>query len=502
MAGREMPRFNTEKATSDRPMRLFYFIIIILTGSKSVNASEVITYAEQIEPIFRAKCTGCHHPGKAAPFSLVDYTAVKKRTRTIQRVVADRYMPPWHAIGGDIPLLDDRRLSETEQQLIDQWIEEGAPMGAPEKLPEPPVYPDGWRLGEPDLIVKMEKAYKLPAEGPDIYRNFVIRTGLKKKRYIKAIEFRASSPQVVHHALIYADASGRARRIDNLDKEPGFEEMPIGEGAGRLIGGWVPGTQPRPLPAGLAHELPAKSEIVIQIHFHLSGKPEAERSTIGFYFTDKPPRKKFTSLQLPPVFGAFSGIDLEPGAAETKISDSFKLPVDVKAFGVQPHAHYRGKSIRLTAQPPGSVDTVTLLNIPDWDLNWQEEYRFKDMVSLPAGTTITSEITWDNSADDTDNPVVPPVRVRWGFESFDEMGSVDLLVIPQGKNQSAAMNKLRQSYREHLTWTAGKHVLSPAKLSVFGKLRENALTRFDHDRDGTLGHIERAEATAALRKER
>ena len=480
-------------------MKLILSILFIPLLSIPAWSEEVITYAQHIEPIFRAKCTGCHHPGAAAPFSLVDYDSVKRRSRTIGRVVEMRYMPPWHAIGGDIELKDDRRLSENETALINQWVSAGAPLGDETKLREPPEYPVGWRLGKPDLIVTMDQACELPAEGADIYRNFVIRTGLKKKKYIKAIEFRASNPQVVHHALIYADASGRARRIDNLDKEPGFEEMPIGEGAGRLIGGWVPGTQPRPLPEGLAHELPAGSDIVIQTHFHLTGKPETERSKIGLYFTDKAPREKFTSIQLPPVFGAFSGIDIKPGAKETKISDSFELPVPVKAFGVQPHAHYRGKAIRLTAESPDGKAPVTLLNIPDWDLNWQEEYRFEKMVYLPAGTKITSEIVWDNSSASTDNPVVPPVRVRWGFESFDEMGSVDLLVIPQGKNQNLAMNTLRRTYREHITWVAGSHVLSPGKLTVFGKLREQAFAKFDHDGDGILGHAERAEAVEVLR---
>jgi hypothetical protein len=274
--------------------------------------------------------------------------------------------------------------------------------------------------------------------------------------------------------------------------------MPIGEGTGRLIGGWVPGTQPRALPEGLAHELPAESDIVIQIHFHLSGKPEVERSTVGIYFAEKPPQEKFTSIQLPPIFGAFSGINIEPGAPDTTIRDSFELPVAVKAFGVQPHAHYRGKSIRLTARLPDG-ESVTLLNIPDWDLNWQEEYRFREMVDLPAGTALTSEIMWDNSSERATNPVVPPVRVRWGFESFDEMGSVDLLVVPQGPNPNEAMKKLRQSYREHLTWVAGSHVLSSEKLTVFGKMRNQAMARFDRNGDGILGHEEREEAEAALR---
>src|SRR5690606_22928948 len=154
-----------------------------------------------------------------------------------------------------------------------------------------------WQLGEPDLILTMTEAYSLPADGPDIYRNFVLPTGLKKGKYLKAVEFRPSSPEVVHHALFYVDTKGRAREVDAADPKPGFAEMPVGEGTGRGIGAWVPGSTPRPLPEGLAHHLPAGSDIVIQTHFHLSGKPEREQSQIAFYFTDQPPERSFTSIQ-------------------------------------------------------------------------------------------------------------------------------------------------------------------------------------------------------------
>lgn len=458
-----------------------------------------VTYSRHIAPLIQERCAACHREGGGAPFALADHASVSRKAGTILRVLEQRFMPPWHAIGGDVPLEGDRRLSDAEPALFKQWHDAGRPEGDPADLPAPRVFPAGWQLGEPDLILTMDAAYELPADGPDIYRNFVLPTGLLEDRYVKAVEYRPSSPQVVHHALFYVDARGRCREVDAADPEPGFAEMPVGEGTGKSIGAWVPGASPRPLPEGLAHTITAGSDIIIQIHFHLTGKPEREQSQIALYFTDSPPERPFTSIQLPPVFGAFSGIDLAPGAGETVVTDSFELPVAVRAFGAHPHSHYRGKSLSMTAHLPGG-ESLLLLNIPVWDMNWQEEYRFAREVPLPAGTRLESRVVWDNSAESPANPIVPPVRVRWGFESLDEMGSIDLFVIPEGdrKQAGAAMKKLRAAERDHLVWKAGSHVIAPDKLAVFGDLRARALARFDQDGDGALSNAERARARSML----
>jgi len=473
-------------------------VLIVAAFVLPLHGQEV-TYTREIAHLLQERCVSCHREGGGAPFDLTDYASASRKSGTILSVIEKGFMPPWHAIGGDVAILDDRRLSAAEKTLFKQWVAAGRPEGDPQHLPAPRDYPKGWRLGEPDLVLTMTEAYSLPADGPDIYRNFVLPTGLKKGQYLKAVEFRPSSPEVVHHALFYVDTKGRAREVDAADPEPGFAEMPVGEGTGRGIGAWVPGTTPRPLPEGLAHHLPAGSDIVIQTHFHLSGKPEREQSQIAFYFTDEPPERVFTSIQLPPMFGAFSGIDLAPDSAETVITDTFELPVAVRAFSANPHSHYRGKALSMTAHLPEGK-SIVLLNIPAWDMNWQEEYRFVNEVPLPAGTRLEARVVWDNSAASAKNPVVPPVRVRWGLQSYDEMGSIDLLVIPEGnpREADAALKKLRAAERDHLVWKAGSHVLAADKLSSFGELRSKAIARFDTDDDGVLSQEERDRARGSL----
>lgn len=464
------------------------------------RGEETVTYSRDVAPILRAHCVECHREGGGAPFSLLDYRDASRRAMTMVRVVEDAFMPPWHAIGGDVPLEGDRRLAPEQIEVLRAWVGAGKPEGDPADLPPPREFPEGWSLGEPDLVIEMAEAYQLPADGPDIYRNFVLPTGLKEEKFLRAIEFRPGTPEVVHHALLYADDSGRARKADAEDKVPGFAEMPVNGSSGRQIGGWVPGATARSLPEGLAHRLAPGGDIVIQTHFHLSGKPESERSTVALYFSESPPEREFTSIQIPPVFGAFSGVNLPPGESHVEIRDSFELPVPVHAFGAHAHAHYRGKSLKMEAVlPEGEV--LTLLNIPRWDMDWQEDYRFADMVHLPAGTRLQVEVAWDNSTEASGNPVIPPVRVRWGFESYDEMGSIDLFVIPagEGKQAKARMKTLRGAYRDHIVWLAGEHVIGPDKLTIFGELREKAITRFDRDGDGFLDFQERLAARSALK---
>jgi mono/diheme cytochrome c family protein len=423
-----------------------------------------LTFSKDIAPIIFDKCASCHRPGAVAPFSLLSYQDVKKRAKQIASITEKRFMPPWKADQGDYEFQGERRLTGEQIEQIRQWVEAGVPEGNPKDLPSPPTFSDGWQLGKPDLIAKMNEAYSIPADGPDIYRNFALPLGLSEDKWIRAIEFRPGSRSVVHHSLFFFDATGGARKQDEEDPLPGYsgrmggltrglfgggslkdlsgnQALPVGS-----LGGWAVGAQARVLPDGLAWYLPKGADLVLSTHFHPSGKPEKESSTLGIYFADKAPSKKFTGIQLPALFGVFEGIDIPAGAKDYSIEDSFVLPVDVKAFGVTAHAHYLGKQMKMIAQFPDG-QTKTLLWISDWDFSWQDQYQFKEFIPLPKGTRLSVKITYDNSAENPRNPSSPPKRVHWGEGSNDEMGSMGLQVVATNE---ADLPQLRQIYRQHV----------------------------------------------------
>ena len=179
-----------------------------------------VTFSKDIAPIVFGHCAGCHRPGEAAPFPLLNYGDVKKHATQIAEVTQSGFMPPWLPEDGHIELVGRRRLAVEQRGLIQQWAQEGAPEGRPEDLPPLPKWSEGWQLGTPDLVVTMPEAYTLPAEGRDVYRNFVIPIPTKSARQVRAIELRPSS-KAVHHAFIRFDRTDECRQQDAQEPGPG-----------------------------------------------------------------------------------------------------------------------------------------------------------------------------------------------------------------------------------------------------------------------------------------
>ncbi len=425
---------------------------------KFPEQQETVTFAESIAPLVFNNCTMCHRPGQVAPFSLLTYADTRKHAKTMLQVMQDRYMPPWQPEPGHGEFRNSRRLTETQIALFEKWVNAGMLEGDAKKTPPAPKFTDGWRLGKPDLIVKMERPFAAPAEGPDIYRNFVLPLGLTEDKWVTAVEFQASAPTVLHHILYFLDDSGRASKQASKEEQPGFPGMgfrPTGS-----LGGWAVGATPVKLPDGLAYPLRKGSDLVLQTHFHLSGKAEKEVLTVGLYFAEKAPTRTLVTLQLPPAFGLFSNIDIPAAKEEFKVSDSFTLPVDVDLVGAGAHAHYIGKILKTDATLPGGKEKP-LFMIRDWDFNWQGQYLYKDYVHLPKGTVIRGEVLWDNSAKNPRNPSDPPIRVRWGEGSLDEMGSVSLLMVAADNSETG---RLQDAIRQHVRDTVIKSRLRGDKI--------------------------------------
>lgn len=409
------------------------------------QSDETVTYTKDIAPILFAKCASCHRPGEAAPFSLLTYEDAAPRARMLRSVTQARVMPPWKATEGTFAFANNRSLSQKEIDLFAKWAAEGAPLGDPNAIPEPPKFPSDWHLGVPDIIVEMPEGFPVPADGPDVYRSFAIPLNLTEDVYVSAIELRPSARPVVHHVVYYADTTGSARRADEAEEGPGFSNM-RNSGQMQMLGEWAIGTQPAPYQDGISLRIPQGTDLVLQGHYVPNGTAQTERMRVGIYLAKQRSERTLMSQMLPPLFGQFAGINIPAGEKNYKVRSDFTLPVDAELISVMGHAHYIGKSMLLTATlPDGKV--LTLLDIPDWDFAWQDRYLFTSPVKLPKGTRIESLITWDNSADNPHNPNQPPVNIRWGENSADEMGT--LLYELYASNESES-NALQQAIRVHI----------------------------------------------------
>ncbi len=426
-------------------------VLAALLGSvpASVDAqttdSAPVTFTETIAPILYAHCVQCHRRGEIAPFPLVSYEDAAQHGRKIAEVTASQAMPPWKPAHGFGEFVGERRLDDGEIASIERWVEQGMPEGDPARMPALPRLSSGWQLGEPDLILQMPAAFELPARGPDVYRNFVLPTGLTEDKWVRAVELHPSAGAAAHHALFAYVEHGSFAAQDGADGRAGFAgSMAVGfvpgQGRSGSLGGWAVGGQPMVFPDGGAVALPANTDFLLQMHFHLTGKTERERAQVGLYFSDEPPSKAMASLELPALFGFGAGIDIPAGDSDYVVHDAFTLPADVIVYSVWGHAHYLGRELKIEAVLPDR-STTPLLWIPDWDFHWQEIYRFKKPVPLPKGTRVVADIRYDNSANNSRNPYDPPRRVRWGLESTDEMGTVGLLLEIVNREDEAAFRQ-------------------------------------------------------------
>jgi hypothetical protein len=391
---------------------IFYFVATV-AAMASVPPP---TFNKDIAPVIFQNCADCHRPGEVAPFSLLDYQDVKKHAATIVKVTQRHVMPPWKAEKGFGEFHDARFLSEEQIALFKNWKEAGMPEGNAVDLPAPPKFTEGWMLGKPDLVCKPAESYTLEAEGRDVYRCFVIPSQYAEDRYVAAVEVRPGNRAIVHHVIAYLDTSGKARELDAADSGPGYGTF---GGVGFLpsgsLGGWAPGNFPRLLPDSIGVLLPKGADIVLQVHYHKTGKVETDQTRIGLYFCRGPVDKRQRVFPL-----SSRNLNIPPGDTNFTVRASLPILFDVSVHAIMPHMHLIGKEMAVVATlPDGS--TRPLIKIPDWDFNWQNTYRFKEPVPLPRGSRVDLVARYDNSSDNARNPSHPPQWVRRGEETTNEM---------------------------------------------------------------------------------
>ena len=413
---------------------------------RRLEAAPKPTYTHDVAAILRSNCVQCHRPGQVGPFPLETYEQARKRADDIASVTTERRMPPWKPDPDFGPTLKhSKALTHDEVATLVSWAEAGAVEGNPADLGPAPVFSADWALGTPDLIVQTPEEFQIPATGEDIYRCFVIPTDLPEDKYVSAIEYHPGNRKIVHHVLGYVDTSGGARIKDEREAGPGYMCF-SGPGVPTHgdLGGWAPGSEPSFLPDGVGRSLPKKADLVVQVHYHPSGKAETDRTTVGLYFSKKPIRQTLhwnAALNI--------GMKLPAGKPSTEIKANWQVPTDVVALGIAPHMHLLGKDMTMTATLPDG-QTLELIRIADWDFDWQNNYWFDRPIDLPKGSTLRVVAHFDNSADNPHNPKNPPVDVRWGEGTTDEMCIGFLAMTKKGQDltQPGQKDDLQQIFRK------------------------------------------------------
>ena len=345
-------------------------------------------------------------------------------------------MPPWMPAPGEFAFVGERRLGADAIATIRKWVDSGAVEGDRADLPAPPESVEGWQLGEPDLVVTLPRPFRLHPGGDDRYRQVVFPLSLPTGRYVRAVEFRPGSAPV-HHAVIRVDPTHASRRRDGADGEAGFEGVmapDVRNPDGHFVG-WTPGQGPIVAPQGMPWRLDRGTDLVVEMHLIPGAATIAVQPTLGLFFTDQSPTQSPVELTM-----GVKTIDIPAGDRAYRVTDSYVFPVDVTLLTLYPHAHTLGKTIEVRATlPDGTIRQ--LLHIPQWQFHWQQEYRFVTPVSLPRGTTLAIDYTYDNSAENPANPSSPPRRVTYGLRSSDEMANLGFQLLPRTPEAGRLLTK-------------------------------------------------------------
>ncbi|HEX4121028.1 MAG TPA: peroxiredoxin, partial [Verrucomicrobiae bacterium] len=341
---------------------------------------------------------------------------VSKRAKQIARVTDEKIMPPWKAEPGFGEFANDRHLAPEQIAMFRDWLVAGTPEGSRADLPASPHFTEGWSLGEPDVVLEPDEDYGLAAEGPDIYRCFVVPTKFTEDHFIRALEVKPGNRRVVHHVIVHFDTTGRARELDAQDPGPGYTAFGgVGFRSGGMIGGWAPGNFPSLLPDGIGRLVPKGADLVLQVHYHRSGKPEKDRTKIALYFAKGPIDKRIRSF---PVLKR--QLRIPPGESNYTVHASLPIKLNATLYRVTPHMHLLGRDMKVTATLPDGT-LIPLVHVENWDFNWQTGYELKTPLHLPAGSRVDLEAHYDNSSDNPLNPNNPPKLVTWGEQTTDEM---------------------------------------------------------------------------------
>ena len=374
-----------------------------------------ITYSQHIAPILQENCVTCHRQGGIGPWAMTGYDMVRGFAPMIREVIRTRRMPPWHADPQYGHFANDRSLSSDEVRTLVHWVEAGAPRG---EGPDPLAADDRswpeWQLGEPDLVLDIP-AFDVPATGVVAYQYQRIRNPLDRDVWVRGTEIVPGDRSALHHVITsfaVPEPAEKAQKGGRNALGNAADGRATRRGGG--LGGYVPGSVAEAFPDGTGTLLPAGAVLIFQMHYTPYGKAVTDRSRLGLYFHDEPPRHRLASAVL------MNNRILIPAHAKAHretAERTFKR--DILVYDMLPHAHYRGKASEFRAYYPDGTEEV-LLSVPNYDFNWQTSYVLEEPKVLPAGTRVVHTTWWDNSAQNPANPD-PNREVPWGLQSWDEM---------------------------------------------------------------------------------
>ena len=344
--------------------------IAVQRGEAHKAITSKYTYNDDVFPILRDRCSNCHVPGGVAPMSLMTYDDAFPWAESIRAELVASHMPPWNAEEGYGEFKRAHTLTPKELDVILTWATGGNPRGSlDQKLPGVALKND-WKLGAPDLSLKMPADFTIAPDTMDDWQEFTLATGTTEARWIRAVDLLPGNPAFVRSATISVKSAA-----------PAAGSSPAPE---RVLALWLPG-QESAANDGIAFRLPAGAQLGLRIHYkktwQFEGKPLTDRSTVGVYFLQNGATAASQELLALPIDSPAPA----PGNART-MKFSHTLAEDLQAVAFSPDQVPGNITLQVEAvKPDGSRVPVIRLNTrADWD----RRYWFERPLALPRGTRV------------------------------------------------------------------------------------------------------------------
>ncbi len=441
-------------------------------------------FEQIVLPVIEGSCVSCHAAGQAGAdhFELATVADVIASAPEIRLQVAAGVMPPWPASPLSVAFQDDLSLTDEQIDAIVAWVNEGAPTDIDPATPLVSRRPPS-RLENPDVVMTATGGpYTGSTSKPDDYRCLVFEPGNSEKEWIIASHFEPDQTSVVHHGIVTmatAELRDRAAELDAAEPGPGWTcygdtgLRAAGVGQEFQIGGWAPGAEPSRRPEGYATPLPPGAFIVVQIHYHYDDETPADLSRyvldlasddeieaaggafdeltgqlylgpaeIPCYEGDPEPLCDRTKAleRVRTLYGDFIGSvpDLLnmacgvtaadfAGMTDGNASSTCDLPVGNpgRIVSLTGHMHELGQSVRITLNPD-TPDEQILLDIPDWDFEWQFHYRPVDDIVIERDDVIRVDCGWNRER----APYEAVGYILWADGTSDEMCYTSITTAP------------------------------------------------------------------------
>jgi hypothetical protein len=352
---------------------------------------------------------------------LVTYEQTRPWAPAIAKSTQSGMMPPWFADPRFGHFSNDPSLTADQIATLLEWVAAGNPAGNPHDAPARPQWAEGWNIAKPDVVLPMPKPVTIPADGDVEYTYEIVPTHFAEDKWVQMAEVHPSSPQFVHHAVVYIRPP-ESKWLRHAPVGVPFTASTLSDPQERLEAHgttsdlllvYAPGSSPDRWLDGMAKFVPAGSDLVFQVHYTTHGTPGEDRTSIGLVFAKSPPAQRVITLQLND-----HAFIIPPGADDFRVEVQGTLPNDATLLSLFPHMHLRGKRFEYDiVRPDGSIETLLRVN---YHFHWQLSYRLAEPRLLKAGTKLRAVAWYDNSRNNPHNPD-PSATVTWGDQTYQEM---------------------------------------------------------------------------------